>query len=181
MLANQVVGGSLHGMGIKAVADLPDEATVMGDGRTAGDETEQIVARAGGKAGVEIIGHAGDGGDGDGMRAQMGVDGTGEAERIPITVKIAVRDLARGMHAGIGAASTLHDMIAGLQAGQGRLHGGLYGGLAAGLALPAIEAATIIVDFQGKARHMQGLADGCRPCNAKALALAGRPRHVWDK
>ena len=175
-----MVGGSLHGVGIEGVPNLPDEATVMGDGRTAGDETEQIVARAGGKAGVEIIGHAGDGGDGDGMRAQMGVDGTGEAERIPITVKIAVRDLARGMDACIGAARALDNMVAGLQAGQGRLHGGLHGGLATGLALPAIEGATVIVDFQGIARHMQGLADGCRPCNAKALALAGRPRHVWQ-
>ena len=153
----------------------------MGDGRTAGDETEQIVARAGGKAGVEIIGHAGDGGDGDGMRAQVGVDGTGQTMRIPITVKIAVGDLTRSMHAGISAASALDNMIAGLQAGQCGLDGGLHGGLATGLALPAVKRPAVIVDFQGIARHMQGLADGCRPCNAKALALARSTRHVWDK
>jgi hypothetical protein len=81
-----------------------------------------------------------------------------------------VGDLARGMHTGIGAASTLNDMVAGLQVREGGLDGGLHGGLATVLALPAIEGATVVVDFQGIARHMQALAYGCAPCNAKGLA-----------
>jgi hypothetical protein len=167
MLADQVVGGGLHGVGIKGVADLPDEACVMGDGGTAGDEAEEVVAFAGAEAGVEIIGDFCDGGDGDGQGAQVGVDGARKAVRIPIAVKVAVGDLTCGMHACIGAACALDDVIAGLQAGQGGLYRRLHSGLAAGLALPAIEWPAVIVDFQGITRHMQGVADGAWPCNGQ--------------
>jgi hypothetical protein len=137
------------------------------------------MARAGGEAGVEVIGDFSDAGNGDGQGAQVGVNGTGKATRIPVTVKIAVRNLTRGMHACIGAASALNGMIAGLQFAKGSLHSGLHGGLAAGLALPAIEGATMIVDCQGITRHMQGLADGAWPCNGQHWPRAAAHGMLW--
>ena len=111
----------------------------------------------------------------------MGVDGACETEGIPIAQQIAVGDLTRCMDAGIGAACTLHDMIAGLQVREGGLNGGLDGRLATGLALPAMEWPAVIVDFQGITRHMQALAYGCAPCNAKALAKGRGARHAGAK
>lgn len=127
---------------------------------------------------MEIIGHAGDGGDGNGLRAKVGVDCTCEAEGVPVADQIAVGDLAGSMDAGVSTTSTLHNMIAGLQFAKSGLDGGLHGGLAAGLALPAVERATVIVDFQGIAWHSMALAYECVSCNAKALALARATRHV---
>lgn len=164
--ADQVARGGLHGDGIQRMADLPDKPVVMGDRGTAGDKAKEIAAFTGAETRVEITLHAGDGGDGNGLRAQVGVDGPGKAERVPIARKIAMGDLACGMHAGVGAACALDDMRAGLQAGKGGLDGSLHGGLAAGLALPAVERATVVVDFQGIARHATGLAQGGVCCNA---------------
>ena len=156
--ANEVGGTLAHGVGIKRVADLPDKAVVMGGGGAAGQQAKEVAAFKGGKAGVEGVGDFGSGQDGDGERAEVVVQGFHQAERVPLAGEVGVGKLASGMHACIGATGGGDGVGARFKLGKRGLDGGLNRGLVAGLALPAVERAAVVVDFQGIARHSGCLA-----------------------
>ena len=159
-------GGLLHRGQVQRACDLPDPAPVMGGGRAARQQAEQVATFAGRKPGVKIVRDQGRLQHRHGQGAQVPVQGLRQTVGIPVAVKVAMRDLTGGMHTGIGTACGGDGMGAGLQAGQRRLDRRLDRGLPGSLTLPALERAAVIVDFQGEARH--GL--GYNGANRKAIA-----------
>ena len=94
--------------------------------------------------------------DGDGVIAQVGLDGRAQPLTLPMALKVEMRHLAFGVHAAIGAPGPEHGNLLGGDGKQGCLDGSLHRGPVR-LALPADVGAPVIFDGQAIARHGHGL------------------------
>src|SRR5262249_4841515 len=152
MPGDEALRRRLHGRDIERLGDVPGEAAFEGEIGAAVDDAIAIMAPDGGEAGVERILHPLGCDHGNGMRAQMRVQGVAHRVFIPLLGEIQMTDLPKRMHAGVGAPRPLHAHPLSAEClDRGRQHA-LHRGTVV-LDLPAHERPAVVFDGELVARH----------------------------
>ena len=99
----------VHRLGVEPRLDPPGAAEFERERRAAIDDAIEVVARARAVARVEIGAHALGAEDRDGMGMKQRVEPLAEPERLPVALKIDMRDLAERMHARVRAPGAVDD------------------------------------------------------------------------
>ena len=169
MPADQRPGGFVHGLGIERWLHAPGAAALQSQGGPPVDDAIAIVPGGGAVSGVEIVRGALDLENRDRTGNEMRVQPFAEPKRIPVALKVDVRDLAHRMYARIGAAGPVH---AGALAAKGekRVFQHFLDRDAVRLPLPADKRAAVVFESELVARHAVRGAGGGRNQGA------GRPR-----
>ena len=101
---------------------------------------------------VEIVAHALDAENRDGMGMKERIEPLAEPERLPVALEIDMRDLAQRMHASVGAPRAMRDRTLAVMASDRALQR-LLDRKAVPLPLPADERRAVIFERELKARH----------------------------
>ena len=163
MPADQRPGGFVHGLGIERWLHAPGAAALQSQGGPPVDDAIAIVPGGGAVSGVEIVRGALDLENRDRTGNEMRVQPFAEPKRIPVALKVDVRDLAHRMYARIGAAGAVH---AGALAAKGekRVFQHFLDRDAVRLPLPADKRAAVVFESELIARHaVRGGRRGAQP------------------
>jgi hypothetical protein len=152
--AEQRLRRFVHRRGVQALREVPDAAGIEGRPRRAVQDAVAVAAPDGGEAGGEALRRAGGAQHGDGVRAGVEVQRLAHPFRRQVGGDVDLRDLALGVHAGVGAAGgDGGGRGAAVQMGGGGLDHRLDGE-AVLLALPADEGRAVVFQQQGVGGHV---------------------------
>ena len=141
-----------HRLGVEARLHPPGRAALEGEGRAAIDDAIEIVASFRAVARVEIGAHALDADNRHRMGMDERIEPLAQAERVPVALKVDMRDLAQRMHASVRAPRAMSGYARAGHRSEGALQNFLDRE-AVLLPLPADERRPVIFEREFIARH----------------------------
>ncbi len=152
MVADQGLGGGMHGLRVERRLHAPDPAALQRRRRPAVEDAEEIDAPLGREAGVEVVRGGGGVQHRDGLSGEMGVQGVHHGGGRPVAGQVEVDHLARSVDPGVGASGGADHHPLAAEGLDRPLQRALHRGLA-GLDLEAMIGRAVIFDRQAIARH----------------------------
>ena len=107
VLADEHARGLVHGLGVEPRLHPPGAAALEGQGSAAIDDAIEVVAGGSAAPGVETGADALGAENRHRMRLKQRIEPLAQAERIPVALKLDMRDLAQRMHASVRAARAM--------------------------------------------------------------------------
>src|SRR5262249_12923539 len=97
----------MHAGAVERLGDAPGTAALEGEIGATIDDAIEVMPLDGGKARIEARVHPFGTEDGDGMRAEVGIQRVADRIRVPFLAQIDVSNLTQRMHAGVGATGAV--------------------------------------------------------------------------